>query len=86
MAEKIGEEYLIPILGVWDKFEDIDFKSLPERFVLKTTHASANIVIVKDKNNFNKKKYALFSSVGFRKIDSDEYDFKIGEMWKLPIK
>ena len=59
VAEKIGEEYLIPMLGVWDRFDDIDFGKLPDRFVLKTTHASANIVIVKDKRNFDKKMAAL---------------------------
>lgn len=59
VADKIGSEYLIPMLGVWDKFEDIDFDSMPERFVLKTTHASANIIIVKDKASFDKKLSAL---------------------------
>lgn len=53
VAEKIGEEYIIPTLGVWDKFEDIDFDSLPEQFVLKTTHDSGGVVICKDKNHFN---------------------------------
>lgn len=35
IAEVIGEEYLIPLIGVWDRFEDIDFSSLPNQFVLK---------------------------------------------------
>ena len=34
----IGEEYIIPTLGIWDKFEDINFEELPEQFVLKCTH------------------------------------------------
>ena len=39
IKEKIGEEYLIPLVGgPWDKFEDIDFSKLPEQFVLKCTH------------------------------------------------
>ncbi len=59
VAEKIGEEYLIPMLGVWDRFEDIDFNQLPDRFVLKTTHASANIIIVRDKEHFDKAMAAL---------------------------
>lgn len=49
VAEKIGEEYLVPLLGVWDKFEDIDFDKLPDQFVLKCTHDSGGLVICKDK-------------------------------------
>jgi len=49
VAEKLGEEYVIPTLGVWDKFEDIDFDSLPNQFVLKCTHDSGGLVICKDK-------------------------------------
>lgn len=55
VKEKIGEEYLIPILGVWDSFDEIDFDKLPNRFVLKTNHGSGWQTIVKDKNKFNKK-------------------------------
>lgn len=49
----IGEEYLIKVLGVWDRFEDIDFSKLPDRFVLKTNHGSGTNLIVKDKKNLN---------------------------------
>lgn len=59
VSQRIGPEYLIPLLGVWDRFEDIDFSSLPKSFVLKTTHASANIFIVKDKAIFDKDYAAL---------------------------
>lgn len=51
----IGEEYIIPTLGVWDKFDDIDFDKLPNQFVLKCTHDSEGLVIVKDKSILNKK-------------------------------
>ena len=54
VAEKIGEEYLIPLLGVWDSFEDIDFDKLPERFVLKANHGYNWNYIVKDKSTFDK--------------------------------
>ena len=50
IAEKIGREYVIPTLGVWDKFDDIDFDTLPNRFVLKCTHDSGGLVICKDKS------------------------------------
>lgn len=54
VADLIGEEYIIPTLGVWDKFDDIDFDSLPDRFVLKCTHDSGGLVIVKDKAKFDR--------------------------------
>lgn len=53
IKEKIGEEYLIPLLGVWDKFDDIDFDSLPNQFVLKCTHDSGGLVICKDKSKLD---------------------------------
>ncbi len=53
VAEKIGEEYIIPTLGVWDKFEDIDFDKLPDQFVLKCTHDSGGLVICRDKSTLN---------------------------------
>lgn len=59
VQNKIGEEYLIPILGVWDRFEDINFDVLPEKFVLKATHASSTNIVVKNKNHFDKKMAAL---------------------------
>lgn len=49
VAERLGEEHVIPLLGVWDQVEDIDFDALPQQFVLKTTHDSGGIVICKDK-------------------------------------
>ena len=45
VAERIGEEYVIPTLGVWDSFDEIDFDKLPEQFVLKCTHDSGGLVI-----------------------------------------
>lgn len=52
----IGEDYIIPTLGVWNCPEDIDYDSLPNRFVLKTTHdGGGEGVIVCDKNNLKKK-------------------------------
>ena len=55
VAEKIGPEYLIGLLGVWDRFEDIDFSKLPNRFVLKATHGCKSNIIVKDKLAFDVK-------------------------------
>lgn len=53
VSDRIGNEYLIPLLGVWDKFEDIDFNKLPNQFVLKCNHDSGGLAICKDKNEFN---------------------------------
>lgn len=67
VANIIGEEYIIPTLGVWDRVEDIDFDKLPNQFVLKTTHGGGNtgVVICKDKSTFdkNKAKIRLASSL-----------------------
>lgn len=49
VAGIIGEEYIIPTLGVWERFEDIDFDALPERFVLKCNHDSGGVIICRDK-------------------------------------
>lgn len=53
VAEKIGEEYIIPTLGVWDSFSEINFNELPNQFVLKCTHDSGGLVICKDKKEFD---------------------------------
>jgi|LSQX01.2.fsa_nt_gb hypothetical protein len=53
IKENIGEQYLIPLIGVWDRFEDIDLSKLPNQFVLKTTHDSGGVVICTDKSDFN---------------------------------
>lgn len=48
--EELGlSELLVPLLGKWDKAEDIDFSILPDRFVIKTNHGSGDVIIVKDK-------------------------------------
>lgn len=53
ISETIGEEYLIPLIGVWDKFDEIDFSKLPEKFVIKCNHDSGGIVICTDKSKLN---------------------------------
>lgn len=61
VADIIGEKYIIPTLGVWDKPEDIDWDALPNEFVLKTTHGggSGGVVICKDKKTFDRNKAIL---------------------------
>ena len=54
VAERIGEEYIIPTYAVWDRAEDIDFDALPDKFVLKCNHAgSQGMCICKDKSKLD---------------------------------
>ena len=55
VANKIGEEHIIPTIGVWNRPEDIDFDNLPNSFVLKTTHSGgcSGVVICKDKSKLD---------------------------------
>ncbi|MEG2847762.1 MAG: ATP-grasp fold amidoligase family protein [Bacilli bacterium] len=55
IKEKIGEEFLIKLLGVYEKAEDIDYDRLPNKFVLKCNHDSGSVIICKDKSKFDKK-------------------------------
>lgn len=56
VANKIGKEYIIPTLGIWNRLDDIDWETLPNQFVLKTTHGggSGGVVICKDKAILNR--------------------------------
>lgn len=53
IADKIGDEHLIPLLGVWDSADEIDYESLPDQFVLKCNHDSKSIIICRDKKDFD---------------------------------
>lgn len=52
VKDKVGEKYLVPLLGVWDSPEDIDFDSLPNEFVLKCNHDNG-VIICRDKNQLD---------------------------------
>ena len=53
VKKKIGEKYIIPLIGVWDSFAQIDFKKLPKKFVLKVNHGCKMNIIVKNKDKLN---------------------------------
>lgn len=55
VSKVIGGGYIIPTLGVWEHFDDINIDMLPKQFVLKCTHDSEGLVIVKDKSIMDKK-------------------------------
>lgn len=54
IREKIGEDYMFPLLGSWDSFDDIDFDALPDKFVLKCNHDSGSVKLITDKSKMDK--------------------------------
>ena len=56
IAKIIGKQYIIPTIGVYDSFDEIDFNKLPNQFVIKCTHDCASVVICRNKKNFDIKK------------------------------
>lgn len=68
VVEKIGEEHIIPTLGVWNNAEEIDFSKLPNQFVLKTTNGGGgDVIICKDKSVFDKKRAIAHLNKGLKK-------------------
>ena len=80
IAERVGEEYVIPTLGVWDRFEDVDFDSLPNQFIIKNTHDSGTYFICKDKSKLDIKEVRKRLLIDSRKEDyyvfSREWPYK----------
>ncbi|MBO7490644.1 MAG: glycosyl transferase [Bacteroidales bacterium] len=60
VSETIGEEYLIPLIGIWNSVDEIDFDMLPQRFILKCTHDSQSVVTCRDKSKFDIKRAKVF--------------------------
>ncbi len=69
VASKVGDKYLIPLLGAWDSFDKIEFDTLPNEFALKTNNASGTNIIVKDKKKLNlkllKRKFDFWMKMDF---------------------
>lgn len=79
VSQKLGDEYLIPLLGVWERAEDINFSQLPNQFVLKCTHDSESAIICRDKTTFDEKNTVKKLSDAMRKnyfYDSREWSYK----------
>ena len=55
VADIIGEEYIIPTIGIYSSFDEIDFDKLPNKFVIKCTHDSGGVVVCKDKQKLDLK-------------------------------
>lgn len=54
VSDLIGEEHVIPTLAVWNSADEIDYDSLPDRFVIKCSHDSGGVFVCRDKNSFNR--------------------------------
>lgn len=79
IKKRIGEQYLIPLLGVWNNANEIDFKKLPKQFVLKCNHDSGSVIICKDKEKFDEKKAVKQLNKDIKKQyfwKSREYNYK----------
>lgn len=79
VASIIGDEYIIPTLGVYDSVEDIDFEKLPNQFVLKCSHDSGGVVVCKDKDTLDKTKALKKLKKGLKtnfNYDTREYPYK----------
>ena len=59
VKSKIGEDYLIPLLGIYDSFDNIDFETLPKKFVIKCNHGRGCSIIVKDRKQLNMTKVKI---------------------------
>lgn len=77
VKEKIGEHYLNELYAVYDQPEDIDFKSLPNQFVIKANHTNGHNYIVKNKENLDKKKVIQL----FKKWLGKNQYYKRGQEW-----
>lgn len=83
VADQIGEEYLIPLLGCWNSFNEIDFISLPKQFVLKTNHGTGTNMIVKDKATINyrsaKRKFDDWMAMDFGYVNNFQLHYSFIE-------
>lgn len=72
VADKIGKEFLVPVLGIWNSANDIDFSLLPNQFCLKANHGSGMNYIIEDKSKLSQK-----DIVKIKKLMSDwmEYSY-----------
>ncbi|NMA11960.1 MAG: glycosyltransferase [Chloroflexi bacterium] len=79
VTEKIGSNYLIPLYGVWKKFDDIDFERLPNTFVLKTNNGSGTNIVIWDKRKINyrlvKSKLDFWTSIPFGYVNAYELHY-----------
>lgn len=79
IAQRLGEGYTFPTIGIWNSFDKIDFDNLPNKFVLKCTHDSGSYFICQDKSTLDKEDARKKLLVNFKKdyyIKSREFPYK----------
>lgn len=76
VADKIGQEYIIPTIAVWETPEQIDFDALPNQFVLKWNHDSGSVIICKDKSTFDRQ-----AALEIMRKGRDHNGFWYGREW-----
>lgn len=80
VRDKIGEEYLVPLLGAWDSFDDIDFNALPNQFALKCNHGSGMNLVVKDKGKMGivqaKAQFDVWMKTNFAFVNGLELQYR----------
>jgi hypothetical protein len=67
IGSKIGEEYLVPLLGVYNSFDEIDINQLPNQFALKTTHDSGTVCVCDNKSKFHLENYRTKFSTALKR-------------------
>ena len=73
IADRLGEEYLFPLLGKWKSFDQIDFNSLPEQFVLKCNHDSGSTKVIKEKSLLTKADFDEMNDFYTKRLKRDFY-------------
>lgn len=82
IKDVLGEEYLFPLLGSWESFDEIDFDALPNQFVLKCNHDSGSTKIIKDKAALTKEEIEAMKESYTKRLKEDffyagrEYPYK----------
>ena len=76
VTRTIGSKYVVPLLGVWNSPDEIDFSSLPDKFVLKTNHDSKGVVICKNKSTLD-----IFTTREFLRKRQKRSGFTYGREW-----
>ena len=78
----LGEGHLFPLLGKWERFEDIDFDSLPDQFVIKCNHDSGSTKVISSKAELTPEKLAEMKRFYTKRLKRDfffagrEYPYK----------
>lgn len=73
VSSVLGYDYIIPTIGVWECFDDINFEELPNQFVLKCNHNSGGILICRDKKTFDHK---WANKVISRSLKQDYFEYE----------